>query len=146
MMESQFGSATNSILETLNELQLITTEMQQNPACIPARLRRLEGLQQMLAYYIMPRNGVDPLESPLIEDVKCHKCNKSWRAPDACILKIDGAWLCRDHHPSLKDGGIRPAGWQPPQAVRNKLDKDRRAALKALSRDQLKLVNSRTGG
>lgn len=112
-------------------------------------LPELRDILQLLEYHCTPKNGIDaPIVALFGPAVSCQEdgCMKSWRDHDACLLSFNGSWLCRDHHPPLKDGGIRPVGWIEPQDKRDETDMNRRAALATVSRAQLRLINSRVGG
>lgn len=142
-MESQFGTAL-PFEETLIALHNLIEQFCHDRSTItPENLRRLEGFAQMLAYHTRPREGVGPLEYPLIADIRCHQCNKHWSVQDACLLFINNKWLCRDHHPKRKDGDVAFPGFTPPQSDLDKLNVERKAALAKISRKELALINTR---
>lgn len=47
------------------------------------------------------------------EEYQCShpNCRATWQTPDACLLLINGKWLCRAHHPETEIGGNHPTGW-----------------------------------
>lgn len=128
MFDSQFGITPGSLAATLDELVALARGMRETPAIIPSRLTRLEGLAQMLAYFVAPHVPalIDPSDAwPIALTTHCAhaSCSRTWRDHDACLLNFaprdtPPIWLCRDHHPPLRDGGIRPPGWQPDTASR----------------------------
>lgn len=154
MPESQFGHAPTSLADTLNELVALARHLRSTPADVPKSLTRLEGLQQMLYYFCAPSTSPDTAEQwPTALTTHCAhaNCGKTWRDFDACLLNFARAdeppiWLCRDHHPPLNDGGIRPPGWKPDTATRDALETTRRDTLRKLTRDELRVVNPRAGG
>lgn len=156
MTESQFGTTPGSLVATLDELVALARHLRETPASIPSRLTRLEGLSQMLAYFVAPRMLalIDSGEQwPIALTTHCaHSgCSRTWRDHDACLLNFaprdtPPIWLCRDHHPPLSDGGVRPAGWQNDTTTRESIESSRKAALAKLSRDELRTVNARVGG
>lgn len=155
MPESQFGQAPGSLAATLDELVALARHLRATPADIPGALTRLEGLQKMLDYFCAPRSaaGDAPDQCPIALTTHCAhaSCSRTWRDYDACLLNFakrdePPIWLCRDHHPPLSDGGIRPPGWQPDTDTRAALETSRKDALASLTRDQLRVVNTRIGG
>lgn len=154
MPESQFGPAPDSLVATLDELVALARHLKTTPASVPGRLSRLEGLSQMLRYFSSPpMMQRDDSQPPVAVTTHCsfHNCSRTWRDADACLLNFarrgePPIWLCRDHHPPLDKGTIRPPGWQPDTGTRDALEDARHEALSRLSRDDLKLVNPRAGG
>lgn len=111
----------------------------------------------MLAYFSIPQAPHNNKEAhdtwPIGLTTHCaHSgCSRTWRDYDACLLNFAPRdelpiWLCRDHHPPLSDGGIRPAGYQIDGATRESIEESRRVALAKLSREELRIVNTRIGG
>lgn len=37
-------------------------------------------------------------------------CRVTWRTPDACLLLVNGSWLCRQHHPSASETVVQDDG------------------------------------
>lgn len=155
MPESQFGQAPASLADTLDELVALARHLRATPADINRSLTRLEGLHSMLSYFTIPREPVgDTGEAwPIALTTHCAhvSCGKTWRDFDACLLNFarrdePPIWLCRDHHPPLSDGSIRPPGWYADDATRTALDLKRREALAKLTRDELRVVNRNAGG
>lgn len=150
MPESQFGSTPGSLEETLNELVALARHLRATPENIRARLARLEGLCQMLAYFSAPSDEVPPDTWPISLNTHCAhtSCSRTWRDHDACLLNFARTdeppiWLCRDHHPPLSDGGIRPPGYQPNNDARASLDTLRRATLDKLTPAERSTINTR---
>lgn len=157
MSESQFGESPGTLTATLNELVALARHLRSVPADIPARLTRLEGLAKILAYFTTPPETggttVEASQPPIASETHCsfHDCSRTWRDADACLLNFarrgePPLWLCRDHHPQLSDGGVRPPGWVADANTRDALEDARREALSRLSRDELRGVNPRAGG
>lgn len=111
----------------------------------PDYLPELRNIISILEYHAQPKGGIELTETFFGPQAHCHHdgCMKSWRDIDACLLNFSGRWFCRDHHPPITDGGIHPPGYQPPVAAREHLQTARQAVLKKISRDELKLVNTR---
>ena len=150
MPESQFGQSSGSLDATLAELVALARHLRTVPADVSSRLSRLEGLTQMLRYFSTPPMLVAEGQPPVATTTHCafDGCTRTWRDEDACLLNFaprdtPALWFCRDHHPPLAEGGIRPSGWTPPIAELERLEAARKAALAALNRDQLRLVNGR---
>jgi hypothetical protein len=153
MSESQFGVAPSSLAETLDELVALARGLRESPSTIPSRLTRLEGLAQMLAKFTVTAPSGPPDTWPIALNTHCAHvgCGRTWRDYDACLLNFarrdeSPIWLCRDHHPPMNDGGIRPAGYQTDTATRESVESARKSALAKLSRDELRVVNTRAGG
>jgi len=68
-------------------------------------------------------------------------CLVDWRIPDSSMLLINGSWLCRQHHPTTEVS--QHIGWTPPQDKLTELEEKRKSALGKISRDELRLLNSR---
>lgn len=154
MPESQYGTTPGSLAATLDELVALARHLRETPASIPSRLTRLEGLSQMLSYFVAPRMpALIDEQWPIAFTTHCaHSgCSHTWRDYDACLLNFaprdtPPIWLCRDHHPPLSDGGIRSPGYQIDTTTRESIESSRKSALDKLNRDELRLVNTRIGG
>jgi hypothetical protein len=155
MPESQFGQSPVSLEVALDELVALARHLRATPADVSSRLTRLEGLTQVLTYFSTPIRAVEDRDGTLrvLPHITCSfaDCTQSSHDLDACLLNFaqrdePPIWLCRDHHPPLGDGDIRPPGWAPPRTETERVEAERKAALSRLSRDQLRLVNSRVGG
>ena len=155
MPESQFGQTPGSLAATLDELVALARHLRATPADAPKRLTRLEGLAQMLRYFTVPSFDLEAEDAgyPIGLNTRCswHDCSRTWHDLDACLLNFaprgePPLWLCRDHHPPLSDGGIRPPGYQSDNASREEIELARREALAKLDREELRAVNPRVGG
>jgi len=152
MPESQFGQTPGSLAATLDELVALARHLRATPADAPKRLTRLEGLAQMLRYFTVPSFDLEAEDAgcPIGLNTRCswHDCSRTWHDVDACLLNFaqrdePPIWLCRDHHPPLTDGGVRPPGYQPDAVARDALESSRREVLSTITRDQLRVVNTR---
>jgi hypothetical protein len=155
---SQFGQSTGTLAATLDELVTLARALRAQPDRVPASLTRLEGLAQMLGYFSQPKASArvvysDDGQPPVLVTTHCawHDCARTWRDYDACLLNFarqgePPLWLCRDHHPPLEDGGIQHPGYQPEEAARNALETARTAVRAKLSREEMRLINTRIGG
>lgn len=119
-----------------------------NRLSYPNFIAELRAIISLLEYHTCPKEGNEYLEGFRGPQVSCQYegCTKTWRDDDACLLFLDNQWLCRDHHPLLKKGGVRPPGYQPPIAARQSLEAARQAAYVKLSREERRLLNTRIGG
>lgn len=147
----------NTLATTLDDLVALARHLRATPDDVPSRLPRLEELHRMLTYFSTPTevggSVLTTSQPPIGSLTHCafHSCAHTWRDYDACLLNFaprdePPLWLCRDHHPPLSDGGIRPPGWQPDTPTRSELESARKSALARLSRDELRTVNPRVGG
>jgi len=146
MPQSQFGEATESLEQTIDQILKLVYGFREDHSKIRPGLTRLEGLAKMLDYFTLEKKGIElATETNKLEEVQCsfEGCKYSSRTHDACLLLIGGRWFCRDHQPKLKEGGVRPPGYQPPTAERDKLEVARKEALGKLSREELRHINSR---
>ena len=151
MAESQFGSSAGSLEATLSELVALARHLRASPESIRANLKRLEGLCQMLNYFSAPPSSDTPPDSwPIALTTHCAHtaCSHTWRDLDACFLNFarlgePPIWLCRDHHPSLIEGGVRPPGYQPTAEWRAKQESLRRATLDKLTHAERSVINTR---
>ncbi len=153
MSESQFGNSPGTLSATLDELVALARALRAHPDRVPASLTRLEGLCQMLGYFTAQAVPDIDGQSAISALTHCafHDCTRTWRDYDACLLNFAARgepplWLCRDHHPPLSDGGVRPPGYVTDEAAREGVESARRDALARLSRDELRAVNPRVGG
>jgi hypothetical protein len=115
----------------------------------PHFLQELRNLIQLLEYHAQPiEAGGAPTSAFFGPQVVCSHdgCMNKWSTPDACLLLRDGKWLCRDHHPPLKEGNIQPPGYHPPRSILEDLEIRRKQARDKLSRDEMRLINTRIGG
>jgi hypothetical protein len=74
----------------------------------------LDSLQYLLS---TDRAGWNMTDPPLVSDtIRCQhdNCSATWRTPDACLLLLNGRWLCRAHHPPFSS--LPPPGWMPPRS------------------------------
>lgn len=134
-----------SLISTLNRLDKIGATIQRTN--FRDYISELRTIVALFEYYAQPQEGVGPPTTQFFgPQVKCEECEKTWATPDACLLHLNGRWLCRDHHPPLNDGGIRPPGYQPPAAERAALEENRRAVRAKLTREELRYINTRIGG
>lgn len=155
MPESQFGPA-QYLAATLDELVALARHLRATPADIQSRLTRLEGLTKLLDYFSTPHYGItDPIDTwPIAVTTHCAHadCARTWRDADACLLNFaqrgePPIWLCRDHHPPLSDGGVRPPGWSRDIAALAAEEAARAAVFAKIDRaTELQLINSRAGG
>ncbi len=154
MPDSQFGQSPGTLAATLDELVALTRALRAQPDRVPSSLTRLEGLCKMLDYFCQPKiteGRGDHYALANATHCSWHSCDRTWRDYDACLLNFaprgePPVWLCRDHHPPLSDGDVRPAGYQVDTATRESVESSRRDALARLSRDELRAVNPRVGG
>jgi hypothetical protein len=154
MFDSQFGQSPGTLAATLDELVTLARALRAQPDRVPASLTRLEGLCKMLDYFVAPTSGyLAAGQPPVLNTTHCswHDCSRTWRDHDACLLNFalrgePPLWLCRDHHPPLEDGGIQHPGYQPEEAARNALETARTAVRAKLSREEMRLINTRIGG
>jgi hypothetical protein len=155
MFNSQFGQSPGTLAATLDELVTLARALRAQPDRVPSSLARLEGLCKMLDYFCIQHGiGVVDDGQPSISALthcSWHDCARTWRDYDACLLNFarqgePPLWLCRDHHPPLEDGGIQHPGYQPEEAARNALETARTAVRAKLSREEMRLINTRIGG
>lgn len=113
------------------------------------QLAELRDIIAILDYHSTPKEGVEPPITTFFgpqPSCQADGCMKSWKDYDACMLNLNGKWLCRDHHPALRDGAIRPPGYHEPATTTAERDKLRQDALVKLSREESRLINTRIGG
>lgn len=113
----------------------------------PAWVRRMEDQLKLVLYEITPRTGVDlsPLLPPTKEDIQCsvEGCGVNWQTADACLLRVEGQWYCRNHHPKRQNGAVQPVGWTPDAQNRAEIAASRTVALEKLTPAERRLVNPR---
>lgn len=110
------------LLEQISQkIELAKTD---RSAIVPSFCEAMRRQVTLLEYLCAAnRDGVKVSTLPEILKPVCSEegCNHDWRSPDACLLRIGQKWFCRDHHPRLKAGGVRPVGYSDPDpaAVRS---------------------------
>lgn len=130
--------------ETIDHLVFLVKRMEWEPIYARESIPEIRKCMELLDYHTTPKKGWQPTESSfLATGMSCNQCSKSWNTPDACLLNFNGVWLCREHHPPLSDGGVRPPGYSTPMADQEKLDAARKEVFLKLSVEERKLINSR---
>lgn len=135
-----------SLGATLGRLMSLTQWL--TPFNYQNHIAEIRDIIQLLEYHAASKEGhqyVEPFCGPLV-GCQAGNCARTWRDPDACLLFLNGKWLCRDHHPPLSDGGIHPPGYQPPAAELATLEEGRKAVRAKLTREEQRLINTRIGG
>lgn len=143
----QNDTSLDATLRRLDEIAFAIARVERYN--FPKYLPELRSIVALLEYYAQPKEGIGPPTTPFFgPQPSCQHdgCMITWKDHDACLLNFNGRWLCREHHPPLNDGGIRPPGYQPPSQEREDLEANRQAVRAKLSREELRYINTRIGG
>lgn len=129
--------------KTLTRLAKLSLELCENPDFVPSRLKELQDILQLLQYHSMSKSPGDIKPPARIDNVKCsvEDCTCNSTQPDACILRFGNEWRCRDHHPPLKSGQIRPVGWTDTETARNEVEERRSKVLEKVAPNERYLIN-----